>query len=239
VLAVFNDWKQRYAPGTLHRRAYGLRKALSNFREVTGYNLAPCVPRTRDAQQRTTTATPQQLDDLWNAARPIERLWLTLTLNTALRRSDVLRLAPRHVDTENRTITITQKKTGDPVTIPINDTLLQLLNGAPGDPTDNSTPYLTRWHGRPVSKDSVATWWKLLRRRAGIPPGQSLTPHDLRRTTAALVFEKTQHDIRAVQALLGHRSLSSTLRYLGPHDPNRLRSVLAELWKPMPTKAVQ
>jgi integrase len=38
--------------------------------------------------------------------------------------------------------------------------------------------------------------------------------HSLRRTKAALIYRKTRN-IRAVQLLLGHTKLDSTVRYLG------------------------
>ena len=38
--------------------------------------------------------------------------------------------------------------------------------------------------------------------------------HSLRRTKAALIYRRTKN-IRAVQLLLGHRKLESTVRYLG------------------------
>jgi integrase len=39
-------------------------------------------------------------------------------------------------------------------------------------------------------------------------------PHSLRRTKASLIYRRTGN-IRAVQLLLGHRKLESTVRYLG------------------------
>src|SRR5581483_12509624 len=53
--------------------------------------------------------------------------------------------------------------------------------------------------------------WKFLKKRLGIRP--ELRIHDLRRTLAEDVWNAT-HDIRAVQAQLGHRSPTTTARYL-------------------------
>lgn len=38
--------------------------------------------------------------------------------------------------------------------------------------------------------------------------------HSLRRTKASLIYKRTGH-LRAVQILLGHRKIESTVRYLG------------------------
>ena len=47
----------------------------------------------------------------------------------------------------------------------------------------------------------------------GLDPSMFGT-HSLRRTKASLIYRRTG-DIRAVQLLLGHRKLESTVRYLG------------------------
>ena len=58
-----------------------------------------------------------------------------------------------------------------------------------------------------------------------------VTPHDLRRTTAVAMY-KHSGDLRAVQALLGHANLNSTLHYLD-HDLRPIeRSTLEILKRP-------
>jgi integrase len=45
--------------------------------------------------------------------------------------------------------------------------------------------------------------------------------HSLRRTKASLIYRKTKN-LRAVQLLLGHTSLESTVRYLGIDEDDAL-----------------
>ena len=45
--------------------------------------------------------------------------------------------------------------------------------------------------------------------------------HSLRRTKASIIYRKTKN-IRAVQLLLGHSSLESTVRYLGIDEDDAL-----------------
>jgi integrase len=47
----------------------------------------------------------------------------------------------------------------------------------------------------------------------GLDPADYGT-HSLRRTKATLIYRRTKN-LRAVQLLLGHRKLESTVRYLG------------------------
>jgi integrase len=45
--------------------------------------------------------------------------------------------------------------------------------------------------------------------------------HSLRRTKATLIYRQTK-SLRAVQLLLGHRTIESTVRYLGVHVDDAL-----------------
>ena len=47
----------------------------------------------------------------------------------------------------------------------------------------------------------------------GLDPSEYGT-HSMRRTKATLIYRRT-HNLRAVQLLLGHTKLESTVRYLG------------------------
>jgi integrase len=55
----------------------------------------------------------------------------------------------------------------------------------------------------------------------GLDPHQYGT-HSLRRTKAALIYRKTGN-LRAVQLLLGHTKVESTVRYLGIEVDDALR----------------
>jgi len=58
-----------------------------------------------------------------------------------------------------------------------------------------------------------------------------MVPHDLRRTAAVAMLEQT-HDIRTVQALLGHTDLKTTLWYLD-HDSVKVdRETLERMKRP-------
>ena len=55
----------------------------------------------------------------------------------------------------------------------------------------------------------------------GLDPCEYST-HSMRRTKAALIYRKTG-DLRAVQLLLGHTKVDSTVRYLGVELEDALR----------------
>jgi integrase len=111
--------------------------------------------------------------------------------------------------------TIRQKKTGQPVRFELTDQTpsaiddyLRLTDRKPGqvlfcgrDPKRGLT---TRQYARLVN-DWVAS--------IGLDPLQFGT-HSLRRTKAVLIYRQTGN-LRAVQLLLGHTKIESTVRYLG------------------------
>ena len=51
---------------------------------------------------------------------------------------------------------------------------------------------------------------------SGLPPSDSTVygTHTMRRTKATLIYKRTKN-LRAIQLLLGHTKLESTVRYLG------------------------
>jgi integrase len=62
----------------------------------------------------------------------------------------------------------------------------------------------TRQYARLVSRWVASIW----------PDAKLFGTHSLRRTKATLIYRRTGH-LRAVQLLLGHTKIESTVRYLG------------------------
>lgn len=142
-----------------------------------------------------------------------------LAIDSKLRGCDLVRLTVGDIAAgpEIRTRTsIIQKKTGRPVQFEITE------------PTRNAVKALIARHGM-LAKDflfpsrlaksphlSTRQYARIVQGwvgSIGLNPATYGT-HSLRRTKAALIYRKTGN-LRAVQLLLGHSKLESTVRYLG------------------------
>jgi integrase len=148
-------------------------------------------------------------------AAPVHlRVFLLLCSDLAMRSGTAARIAPKHYDPERGQVSFSTKF-GDRLTLPVTQELRNLFACANG-PAD--VPYVVQFNPRANSAvkpkhlaNSLSLALRRLRFRLGIT--KRIIPHDLRRTTAVHVYENT-HDLRKVQAVLGHRSLPQTLHYL-------------------------
>ncbi len=95
---------------------------------------------------------------------------------------------------------------------------LRLLNGRPCDRFFVST------RGNPMGPDAIRKMFKEALRRAGLD--ETLSPHDMRHTFATDMLEGGA-DLRSVQEMLGHASLSTTQIYTHV-SPGRLKQVHAQ-----------
>lgn len=186
---------------------------------------------------RNVTATASELDRIFTAAPPHLRLWLLFCSDLAIRSGTAQRLAPEHYDQQQRTLTFVTKL-GEKLTLPVTADVAELIDQC--DPTNPVSFVRQLWleakpHGHPVNPhgtngNTLNASFRALKLRLGIT--RKLTPHDLRRTAAVAMLRHTQ-DIRDVQALLGHRSLQSTVWYLD-HDLRPVsRASLETIKKPI------
>ena len=112
--------------------------------------------------------------------------------------------------------TIRQKKTGRPVQFEITDQTRQSIDAYLKAASDNLDVYLFPGRGRACVHLSARQYARLLNQwlvSINLDPLKYGT-HSIRRTKATLIYRKTGN-LRAVQLLLGHSKIESTVRYLG------------------------
>lgn len=169
---------------------------------------------------------PLQLKHVWAIRTTLqldERIrdlaLFNLAIDSKLRGCDILSLKVEDIAPHGYAIeraTTRQQKTGRAVKFELTEQTRQAIDDylqssvrSPGDHLfsgrcRNSQPISTRQYARLVSE-----WVALV----GLDPSLFGT-HSLRRTKATLIYRKTGN-LRAVQLLLGHTKIESTVRYLG------------------------
>jgi integrase len=180
------------------------------------WNVGRKVGPKRALKQKEVWAIRFWLDQ---AGRLRDRALFDLAIDSKLRGCDLVRV---HIDDLVRgnavrdRATIVQRKTGRPVQFeilePARSTLLMWLECRGGvledfifpSRIDHSSHLSTRQYGRLVDE-----WVSGI----GLKP-QDYGAHSLRRTKASMIYKQTGN-LRAVQILLGHTKIESTVRYLG------------------------
>ena len=170
--------------------------------------------------------SPLSMQDIWsirmklqNECRLRDLALFNLALDSKLRACDLLNLRLSDVssgDTVNNRATVMQKKTGRPVRFEITRKSRKALYDWIEHAGLKGSDYLfpsriresehlsTRQYSRIVS-----SWVAAI----GLDPTAYGT-HSMRRTKATLLYRRTKN-LRAIQLLLGHSKLDSTVRYLG------------------------
>jgi integrase len=141
-----------------------------------------------------------------------------LAIDSKLRGCDVVALKLEDVAPSGYTVdraTVRQRKTGRPVRFELTEAARQAvddyLRAAPKKPGDFLFP--GRQPGRGMTTRQYARLIGEWIGSIGLDPHLFGT-HSLRRTKATLIYRRTGN-LRAVQLLLGHTKIESTVRYLG------------------------
>lgn len=212
-----------FAYQTKAEKAYALRRILRFLWEEHGApKLDQHVRRYPDVRPRNVTVSRAELEALLGAAPIHVRLWLLLCSDLAIRSGTAAAIGPANYDPEKHTLRFTTKHNARQ-TLPVTAEIRALFERCDQNDARPFVRQLWTQHtgrrGKPIKENCTGIdalrfhFWKLCK-QVGIQ--RRITPHDLRRTTAVGMLELTQ-DVRDVQALLGHRNLTSTLWYLD-HD---------------------
>jgi integrase len=148
-----------------------------------------------------------------------ELAMFNIAIDSKLRGCDVVALKVEDVAPNGRAVdraTVRQKKTGQPVRFELTEQTRQAIDEymkatrrSPGDFLFPSR----RNPGRSITTRHYARLVLAWIASIGLDPTRFGT-HSLRRTKATLIYRRTGN-LRAVQLLLGHTKIESTVRYLG------------------------
>lgn len=209
----------RLATTTRYSRAGVLRRVCRYLHAEHGApDLSQAVPRVIAPAPRNVTATDEERRKVIESAPPFLKCWLLLCSDLAMRSGTAARVCPAQYDRKAGTLTF-RTKYEEALTMQVTDELRSLFGELTG-----RVPFVSQLHPQGgITAFGLRTAFLRLKERVGVR--RAVRPHDLRRTTAAKVYDMTS-DLRIVQALLGHRSLQTTLHYLDHRNTPVPRNLL-------------
>lgn len=182
--------------------------------QLTARALLGAMPQVHQPDPRTIVATAEEREKLLAAAPRNLRFFILLCADLGLRHKTAAGI--RRADYNPNTRSLTFRTKGDVTqTLPVSEDVAAEIEALPAS-SDALKPIVALL---PASKRG-SLWgkkprftrqWKLLKEKAGVRA--ELHIHDLRRTAAEEVWDAT-HNLRLVQAQLGHQSITTTARYL-------------------------
>ena len=169
----------------------------------------------REEVWRLLTAPPQ----------PRHRLVLMTVYAGGLRVSEAIALKVADLDTDRMTLRVTQGKGGKDRYVPLAARLLQELRAYWKTAPPGVWLFANRQGTRPIDITVAQKIYMLAKLRAGIVKQGGI--HALRHAFATHLLEARTANLPTVQRLLGHRQLSTTMRYYhlsqttieGTHSP--------------------
>jgi integrase len=142
-----------------------------------------------------------------------------LAIDSKLRGCDVVAIRVEDVAAGGYTAdraTVRQKKTGQPVRFELSDQTRQAIDDYLKATGKRPGEFLFAGHRGPHRSMTTRQYARLVSEwigSVGLDP-RLFGTHSLRRTKATLIYRRTGN-LRAVQLLLGHTKIESTVRYLG------------------------
>ena len=142
-----------------------------------------------------------------------------LAIDSKLRGCDLVKLKVRDIAHSGKVIpraSIVQQKTGQPVKFELTEHTRRTVEAwiAQAQLTASQFLFPSRFSRSPhITQRQYARVLKTWVAMIGLDPAEYGT-HSLRRTKVTLIYKRTKN-LRAIQLLLGHTKLESTVRYLG------------------------
>lgn len=170
------------------------------------------IPTCRLPQKLPQVLSQKEVGQFLDAVESLKhRVILTVCYAAGLRVSEAVRLKPAAIDSRRMVIRVEEGKGRKDRYVMLSPKLLDILR----DYWKATRP--TEWlfpgdrPGRPITRFAVERVCRETRQRSDIT--KPVTPHSLRHAFAVHLLESGA-DLRTIQLLLGHRSLTTTSRYL-------------------------
>lgn len=176
------------------------------------WDIAEIIPAPKKPQALPVILSPEEVRRFLSCVpRHKARTVLTVCYAAGLRISEAIALAPTDIDSQRMTIRVAQGKGQKDRYVMLSQQLLQILREWYRAARPQGWLFPGAVPGEHISRDGVRHACQLACERSGL--SKPVTPHSLRHAFAVHLLEYGT-DLRTIQLLLGHRSLSTTARYL-------------------------
>jgi integrase len=236
-----------YAPRTINKTLVVLKAILGSAVEHSHITINPAAKvaalREPDREDAVQVLQPAEIARLLHAAGSLWRTFYLVAVHTGLRRGELLALRWRDLDLEKRLLhvrrSLHRNRDGEgyvvseaPLktrhsrrTVDLSPVVTEaLLRHPAGDDPERDFVFRSQVGG-PIDPDNVDRAFKRYLTLAGLP---EIRFHDLRHTHASLLIAAGVHP-KAIQARLGHASITTTLNTYGHLMPSAFEGVGAKL----------
>lgn len=176
------------------------------------WNVDDVIPACRKPQKLPAVMSQEEVNRFLVAVEnPKHRVILTVCYAAGLRVSEAVRLTPEAIDSQRMVIRVKAGKGRKDRYVMLSPKLLDILRAYWRKARPQQWLFPGDLPGQPISTAAVEHVCRQVRDQAAIT--KPVTPHSLRHAFAVHLLESGA-DVRTIQLLLGHRSLSTTARYL-------------------------
>lgn len=215
------------APATVNIELTFLKALLRKAHAWGKLTAPPVIKLLKHPPGKTRFLNEEEEAKLLAVASPALRRLIHVGLLTGLRRQELVTLRPEDVDLERGLMMVAAcyAKSGESRTLPIGEQLKSVLQEALRVRGEAPTVFVSG-SGKPWHPVGVTQVFKAACTRAGI---DVLSPHVMRHTFASRLI-MSGVDLRTVQELLGHKSITMTIRY-AHLSPDHKRAAVEALEK--------
>ena len=214
---TLDDWyKAQGAKGikgsTINRKLVNIHQVLKYALDREWIDRLPVIKWNQESEGRVRWLSFSEEEQMFSLLEQWEEhevsKFIRVLIQTGMRRGEVLALRPENI--QGRWIRIWKNKTKTPRSVPLTDAAVEALQG---------------FFGWSIDENDLRRVWDMLRTEMGLKDDPEFVLHSLRHTTATRLLKKTKGDITKVQKMLGHKKITTTMRYAHISDEDLYNAV--------------
>lgn len=208
---MIEEWvdevSQDLRPASINRRLSALRKLLKYAYDREWIAKMPIFEWQPEDNQRIRWLSAEEEHTLLSLLPPDVSAFCEILIHTGMRRSELLGMKRNQIDGNYARLWVT--KTGKARSVPLSDRAKELID---------------QWVPFDIGISRIRVEWRKARKAMGLTEDRDFVLHMLRHTTATRMLDTTEN-IVAVQRMLGHSRLETTMRYAHLSDESLLDAV--------------